>query len=92
MNWFKNAKKWKNKIPGGNADKKVPSDFPKEDVEKGHLVEFEHTNNPDIAKEITMDHLEEHPDYYSGLKHMENLLTELEKREENRNKDRRENK
>jgi len=39
-----------------------------------------------------MDHLEEHPDYYSGLKHMENLLTELEKREENRNKDRRENK
>lgn len=68
------------KIPGGNADKKSPTDFPKKDLEKGKKVEIEHTNNPDIAEEITMDHLEEHEDYYVGLEHMENALKEIEER------------
>jgi len=83
MNWFKFSK-YKDKLKGGKADNKVPSDFPKKDVEKGHLIEFEHSNDPDTAREISMDHLEEHPDYYVGLKHMEDMLSEMEKREKNR--------
>jgi len=72
--------KYKDKLKGGKGDTKAPSDFPKKDIEKGHRVEFEHTNDPDTAKEIAIDHLEEHPDYYVGLKHMEETLTEIEER------------
>ena len=86
MNWFKKAKKWKDKIPGGNADGKSPSDFEKSQVEKGKEVEFEHTDDPDTAREIAIDHLDEHQEYYTGLKHMEDLLTEIEKREKQKNK------
>ena len=49
-------------------------------MEKGKSVEFEHTDDPEIAKEITMDHLEEFGEYYTGLKNMENLLKDLKKR------------
>ena len=84
MNWFKKSKKWEEHLPGGNADGKKPSDFSQKDIERGHDVEFEHTDDPDIAKEITMDHLEEHKDYYTGLKHMEDMLSEMEKREKSR--------
>ena len=80
MNWFKQAKKWKEHIPGGRADGKTPDDYEKSQIEKGKNVEHEHTNNPDTAREIAMDHLEEHDEYYTGLEHMENLLTDLEKR------------
>ena len=34
-------------------------------------VEMEHTNDPDIAREIAMDHLTEDPDYYKKLEVME---------------------
>ena len=80
------ASKWKDKLKGGLADKKTPSDFSKEDLEKGLRVEFEHTNDPDIAREITMDHLEEHDDYYVGLECMEDCLTEIEDRAKKENK------
>ena len=80
MNWFKKAKKWKDHIPGGRADEKTPDDFEKSQIEKGKGVEYEHTNNPDIAKEISMDHLEEYSEYYTALENMENLLKDLEKR------------
>ena len=40
------------------------SDIPEDEAD---LVEMEHTNDPDIAKEIAMDHLTEDPDYYSKL-------------------------
>ena len=73
----KKAKKWKDHIPGGRADKKTPSDFNHKSIEKGKDIEFEHTNDPDIAREITMDHLEEFPEYYSdknGLPEMERKL------------------
>ena len=80
MNWYKTSKKWKEHLPGGKADGKTPNDFNKKDLEIGKNVEFEHTNNPDIAKEISMDHLEEHPDYYQGLHNMENMLSEIEKK------------
>jgi hypothetical protein len=78
MSWYK--KKWKDKLPGGLADKRTPNDFEKSQIEKGKEVEFEHSDDPEIAREISMDHLEEHPEYYTGLEHMENLLTDLEKR------------
>jgi hypothetical protein len=72
--------KWKDKIPGGNADGDKPSDYEKSQVERGQNIEFEHSDDPDIAKEIAMDHLEEHADYYVGLEHMENCLKEIEER------------
>lgn len=80
MNWYKRAKKWKDKIPGGNADGMNPSEFENSQVERGKNVEFEHTDDADTAREIAMDHLEEHKDYYTGLKHMEDMLSEIEKR------------
>ena len=86
MNWYKQSKKWKSHIPGGKADGKIPSDFEQSQIEKGKKVEFEHTDNPDIAKEIATDHLDEHKDYYIGLEHMENNLKDIEKREKNRKK------
>jgi hypothetical protein len=79
MSWYKIAK-WKDKIPGGNSDNKSPKDFEKSQVEKGKKVEFEHTDDAETAKEIAIDHLEEHEDYYVGLEHMENALKEIEKR------------
>jgi len=37
----------------------------------GIEVEKEHTNNDNIAKKITLDHLSEIKDYYTRLKKME---------------------
>jgi hypothetical protein len=85
-NWYKKAKKWEDKIPGGNADGKTPDDFERSQVERGKEVEFEHTDDPDTAREITMDHLEEHKDYYTGLEHMENMLKEIEERSKEKKK------
>jgi len=72
--------KWKDKLPGGLADSTKPSDYEKTQVERGKEVEFEHTSDPDIAREIAIDHLEEHDDYYVGLEHMEKALEEIEER------------
>jgi len=80
MNWFKRAKKWKEHISGGEAEGKTPKDFEKSQIERGKSIEFEHTKDPDTAREIAMDHLQEHKDYYVGLEHMENMLKEIEKR------------
>lgn len=55
------------RLPGGKGDKKHPSEFDKSALEKGLKVESEHTDNPNIALEIVMDHLEERPDYYEKL-------------------------
>ena len=85
MNWYKIAKKWKDHIPGGRADKKAPEDYNRESVEKGKKIEFEHTNDPDTAKEITIDHLEEFPKYYDdkiGLPNMEKDLKKEKKLED----------
>lgn len=66
---------------GGRADGMTPEDIakkhglPVEDIEDqldmGIDVEAEHTNNPEIAYEIAMDHEAEIPDYYDRLKKME---------------------
>lgn len=37
------------------------------ELERGIEVEFEHTDDPRIAKQIAMDHLDEDPHYYSRL-------------------------
>jgi len=58
---------WKDKLKGGKADDKSPDDFPDDDIEIGTKVEREHTDNPDIATTIAMDHLEEDPEYYNKL-------------------------
>ena len=74
--------KWKDNIPGGLADGKMPSNYEKSQVEKGKEIEFEHTDDPDTAREIAMDHLEEHPDYYNdktGLPAMEEKLEKNKK-------------
>ena len=59
------------KIEGGRADGKKPSDFDADQVAMGEKVEREHTNDPAMAREISTDHLQEIPDYYSRLKKME---------------------
>lgn len=80
MNWYKKANKWKNKIDGGRADDKKPSDYNKRSVEKGKKIEYEHTNEPGLAREIAIDHLEEHPDYYNEEKGLPAMEKKLEKK------------
>jgi hypothetical protein len=41
---------------------------------KGIKVEMEHTNDPEVAKEISKDHLTEFPMYYTGLAKLEKQL------------------
>jgi len=55
------------KIPGGLADKKKPSDFDKAKLAAGIKVEMEHTSDRAIATEIAMDHLTEDAAYYEKL-------------------------
>ncbi len=59
------------KIPGGLAEGKKPSDFPKFRLTQGKKVEMEHTSDPKVAEEIAMDHLTEDPKYYDKLKTIE---------------------
>lgn len=59
------------KIHGGLADKKQPSDFDADALRQGVEVELEHTDDPDVALEIAMDHLSESESYYRDLKHLE---------------------
>jgi len=59
------------KIPGGRAEGKSPSDFDPKQIEMGTGVEMEHTTDRAVAREVAMDHLTEIPDYYSRLDKME---------------------
>lgn len=65
------AKEWKDKLDGGKADKKKPSDFDKQALAQGTKVESEHTKDKKLAMEIAMDHLTEDPKYYEKLKQVE---------------------
>ena len=42
-----------------------------EELKKGIEVEMEHTEDPEEAKKIAMDRIEEDPEYYSKLEGME---------------------
>lgn len=57
----------RDRIPGGLGDKARASDFDREQVAKGIRVEMEHTSDPHVALEITLDHLSENPRYYDEL-------------------------
>lgn len=65
------AREWKDLLPGGLADKKLPAQFPPEQLAKGLNVELEHTDDRRTALEIAMDHLSEDPRYYDKLQKME---------------------
>lgn len=71
MKSVKKLFEFKDRIPGGLGDKKVPSDFDKEQIQKGIKHELEHTDDPKLAREIAMDHLSEDPNYYDHLDDME---------------------
>lgn len=74
------------KLPGGLGDDATISELAnkfsvsKDDIRKqlemGVKVEMEHTTDPDIAREIAMDHLTEAPDYYTKLAEMEKNFEE----------------
>ena len=64
-------RKQADKVPGGLADKRKPSDFDAKALAKGKKVEREHTDDPDMAQEIAMDHLTEDPAYYDKLEKIE---------------------
>ncbi len=55
------------KLPGGVGDETPTSNVDPTQLSIGVQIEMEHTNNPDIAKEIAMDHLTEDPQYYTKL-------------------------
>lgn len=50
---------------------KVSVEKIKSELEMGMKVEMEHTSSKRIAKQISMDHLVELPDYYTRLAKME---------------------
>lgn len=55
------------RIPGGLARGRRASDFNPRELRRGAKVEMEHTDDPDVAREIAMDHLVEDPKYYTKL-------------------------
>lgn len=65
-----------NRIKGGLSAGKSIKKYDRRQLRAGIKVEMEHTDDPRIATEIAMDHLEEFPDYY--IPHLE----EMEKRAE----------
>lgn len=52
---------------GGMADGIPFSAFDSDQLMRGTLVEMEHTDDPQLAREIAADHLAERPDYYDVL-------------------------
>jgi len=78
-------------IEGGLGDNKTVEDIAKQhkvDVEqiekqlkKGIKVEYEHTGDRKIAKEIALDHLVEFPDYYDRLERAESEPKKVESKE-----------
>lgn len=58
----------KQQIKGGKGDKLNPKDVDQNQLKMGIKIEMEHTKDPQLAKEIAIDHLAEDPTYYSKLK------------------------
>jgi len=67
----KRKRSFDDQLPGGKADTSSPLDFSKEQLIKGVVVEYEHTDDFLKALEISMDHLSENPKYYDHLEDME---------------------
>lgn len=79
--YFKKAPpgEWFTGLDGGIADDKVPDDFETEELARGAAIQTEHTDNPDVATDIAMDHLEEHPKYYDNEKGLPEMERRLDK-------------
>jgi len=67
-------------LKGGMAEGRSPREFDQKQLEKGIEIEMEHTDSPEIAQQIAMDHLAEHEDYYKYLPKMEKKLERKERR------------
>ncbi len=48
----------------------------KQEFIKGYAIEREHTSDPNVAKEIALDHLYEHPRYYTRLAVVDEKINE----------------
>jgi len=59
---------------GGRGEYRSPEEFDPDQVRRGIEVEMEHTDDPRIALQIALDHLDEHPRYYDFLGVMERLM------------------
>jgi len=59
------------RIPGGRADYRDPSEFDPVELARGTAHEMEHTDDPELAAEIARDHLIEDEAYYTHLDAME---------------------
>ena len=68
------------KLHGGKGDNKPDDDFDAADLAEGIKVEREHTDDPQVAKEIAKDHLSEFPDYYKRLGRMERRMKRMKER------------
>jgi hypothetical protein len=69
------------KLSVSDIDHKYPNishSFINEQLIKGIKVEMEHTNNPEVARKIALDHLLENPFYYEYLDKMEEELKSLD--------------
>jgi hypothetical protein len=67
----KKTGKYRERIKGGLAAGRRPSDFNKKQLARGTKVELEHTPDRKIAREIAMDHLTEDKSYYRKLAKIE---------------------
>ncbi len=64
-------KNFKEQIEGGRSTGQRVTKYPLDQLLMGIKVEQEHTPDRMRALEISMDHLEEFPDYYTRLQQME---------------------
>ncbi len=71
-------------LKGGRADSKDITKYNLIQLMMGIKVESEHTTNKMVALEVTMDHLEEFPYYYTRLEKMEQ---EMEQEQKAKNKE-----
>jgi len=61
-------------LPGGIGDSTSISDVDRDELRQGIRHEMEHTDDPQVAVEIALDHLTEDPQYYTNLKDLEKGL------------------
>ena len=75
-------------LRGGMSEGRSPRYYDNKELRKGIEVEMEHTDDPEIAMQIAMDHLEEHPEYYKYLPKMEKKLYKRELKHQKRERKR----
>lgn len=68
------ADHFEDRLHGGDADGKKPRDFDPRQMAMGMKEEREHTRDPHLRKEITMDHLAQNRKYYSDMERVKHIL------------------